>query len=236
MNLILLNDNDFIGADVVDIYDRRSKHILKFYKSQVGDYLTVGLLNGKIGQGKVLSIENKHIKLKIILEISPPAPLPITLILALPRPHTLKKAIHVATSLGIKDIYLINSQKVEKSYWQSSLLKDNKLDNEIILALEQAKDSIPPKIKLRPRFKPFIEDEIPNIIKGSLPIIAHPYTNKNERAKRDQHISLAIGPEGGFTEYEVDKFIQLGFNTFNCGARILRVEFAIPTIVGNLLP
>jgi RsmE family RNA methyltransferase len=44
-----------------------------------------------------------------------------------------------------------------------------------------------------------------------------------------------MGPEGGFTDYEVDKLQQQGFTSFSLGARILRVETAIPIAISQLM-
>jgi RsmE family RNA methyltransferase len=49
-------------------------------------------------------------------------------------------------------------------------------------------------------------------------------------------ISLAIGPEGGFIPYEIDKLNEVGFKTVHLGQRILRVETAIPAFISRLFP
>ena len=46
--------------------------------------------------------------------------------------------------------------------------------------------------------------------------------------------SYFIGPEGGFIEYEIEKLKETGFEAVHLGPRILRVENAVPTILGRL--
>lgn len=46
---------------------------------------------------------------------------------------------------------------------------------------------------------------------------------------------LFIGPEGGFTDYEIDLIESKGFKRVNIGERILRVETAIPFIIGKVI-
>ena len=234
MNLILLHKNDFTSKNVVCLTGRRLEHILLVHNAEIGKSLTVGLLNGNIGKGTITNISNNSIEMNVILDKNPPCPLPLTLILALPRPKTFKKAVHAAISMGVKKIYVIESWKVDKSYWQSPTIRKDKLEQQIILALEQGKDTILPEIIFKRRFKPFAEDDIPDIINDSYPILAHPSAEKQCPYNINKHITLAVGPEGGFTEYEINLLVKQGFNTFSIGKRILRVEFAVPAIISRL--
>jgi 16S rRNA (uracil1498-N3)-methyltransferase len=234
MNLILLQNKDFISEAQVSISGRRAEHVLSVHKAEIGKQLTVGLSNGKMGTGTVTSLNNDKIEMKVILSDNPPTPIPLTLILALPRPKSLKKALHVATTLGVKKIYLIETWKVDKSYWQSPLLQPEEIKKQLILGLEQAKDTILPEVIMKRRFKPFIEDEVPEIIKSSIPFVAHPTDANQCPFNFKKPVTLAIGPEGGFTEYEVNKFMEQGFTPISIGERIQRVEFAIPVIIGKI--
>lgn len=234
MNLILLFEDDFASENKAIISGRRAIHINEVHRASIGKTLNVGLLGGKIGIGTVIDKKDDTIELDTKLSENPPNPLNLKLIVALPRPKSLKKVIHIATTLGIKEIYIIETWKVEKSYWQSPLLKTEKIMNQLILGLEQAKDTVMPKVFLKKRFKPFAEDELPEIIKNTTPFVAHPSCEKNCPYNIKEPITLAIGPEGGFTNYEVTKLKEIGFSQISIGERILRVEFAIPTIIGRI--
>ena len=74
-----------------------------------------------------------------------------------------KRIVQTIATMGVKELYFINSYKVEKSFWQSPWLTEGKLLENIVLGLEQAMDTQLPKIHLRKRFKPFVEDELPGI-------------------------------------------------------------------------
>ncbi len=234
MNLVLIDENYFIGDNLIEIKNRQYTHIKDVLKLKVGDNFIVGKKNGLIGEGEIITFDPDKIQAKIELKGKPPTKLPLTLIIALPRPKTLRKVIHSAITLGVKEIYFIESWKVTKSYWQSPMLEKEYIDNEIILALEQAKDTIPPEIYFKKRFKPFMEDELAEIAKDKKMIIAHPLSENKCPYNLKEDAILAIGPEGGFTEYEVNKFIEIGFEPVNIGERILRVEYAVPNIIGKL--
>ncbi len=235
MNLIILYKNDFITENIVRLTGRRAAHILLVHKAEIGKSLAVGLLNSNMGKGTITNISKNSLEMNVVLSEKSPVSLPLTLIIALPRPKTFKKAIHAAVSMGVKKIYVIESWKVDKSYWQSPVLNKDKLEQQIILALEQGKDTILPEIIFKRKFKPFVEDEIPGIIKDSCPILAHPTASQNCPYNLKKEITLAIGPEGGFTEYEINLLMKQGFNTVSIGERVLRVEFAIPAIITRLI-
>ncbi len=236
MNLILLNHDDFITEDRVRLGGRRLEHIRTVHRAKADTQLRVGLLNGKMGHGLITHIDTDFVELTIALTQPPLEKLPVTLLLALPRPKMLKRVLQSISSLGVKQIYLINSHRVEKSFWSSPLLQSDKLHEQLLLGLEQARDTILPEVHLRKLFKPFVEDELPALCKGTRALVAHPASEQIAALEPDQPTTLAIGPEGGFLPYEVDKLVACGFRSFSLGQRILRVETAVPVLLSKLLP
>ena len=91
-----------------------------------------------------------------------------------------------------------------------------------------------PEVMLRPRFKPFVEDEVPALSSGSRALLAHPYARQPCPRRVQEPVTLAVGPEGGFIAYEVELLEAQGFEAVSLGARILRVEHAIPALLGRL--
>lgn len=235
MNLILLFEDDFIkDRHRVSLRGRRHEHVLNVHRASAGDRLSVGLLNGMIGTGAVTRIDDDALEMDIALVRDPPRPLDVTLILALPRPIVLKRILLSASSMGVKRIVLIHSRRVEKSYWNSPVLDEKKIKEQLILGLEQARDTVMPEVWLRQKFKPFVEDDLPDMIKGTLPLVAHPGTSEPCPSQVNRPVTLAIGPEGGFMPYEVEMLEAAGFRSVNIGERILRVETAVPVLLSKL--
>lgn len=233
MNLILLDREDIHGGKAV-ITGRKLEHILTFIKPSTGDKLRAGILNGTMGEGVVTSITGHEIIMELALNIDPPAPLSLKLILAMPRPKVLNRVIQHAASMGIKEIFIIKTWRVEKSYWSSPLLEPENLRSQMITGLEQGKDTVMPKIEIRKRFRPFVEDELPSIIEGSLALAAHPHAEGICPRNVDSSVTLALGPEGGFIPYEIEALEKAGFKAVSLGSRILRVETALPFLTGRL--
>lgn len=204
------------------------------HRASIGDELTVGVANGRVGRGEVLSIDDDSLELRVTLDSDPPSALPLTLILALPRPKVLNRVIAAATSMGVKRIVLINAWRVEKSYWKSPRLSDSNLRLQSILGLEQARDTVLPRIELQRLFRPFVENELPRVAAGTRALVAHPRANAECPRDVRQAVTLAIGPEGGFIDEELASLQRAGFEAVTIGNRVLRVETAVAALVGRL--
>lgn len=234
MNLLLLKGSDFTSKDQVMLKGRRLHHLLEVHKAESGDTLKAGLVNGKMGSAEILEISPTAAILKTNLTEPPPASLPATLILALPRPKMLRRIFQTIATMGVKKLYLINTWRVEKSYWQTPWLESSAIQEQLILGLEQGCDTTLPEVIIKKRFKPFLEDELPSIIQGSQAFVAHPVDGISCPVGLNTPTTLAVGPEGGFIDYEVNRFIETGFQSISLGSRILRVETAIPVLLSKL--
>jgi 16S rRNA (uracil1498-N3)-methyltransferase len=235
MNLILLFHDDFIdNTDRVRLQGRRFKHVLEVHRASVGDELCVGVLNRQIGTGTIVRLDDSGLEMEVRIERMPPPALPLTLVLALPRPKVLRRVLRSVSSLGVKKIVLLNCSRVEKSFWQSPFLDESIIREQLVLGLEQAKDTVLPEVLLRPLFKPFVEDELPAIIEGTLPLVAHPSVSAVCPRNVDRSVTLAIGPEGGFIPYEIEKMVACGFMPIRVGERILSTETAVPALIARL--
>jgi len=234
MNLVLLEHSDFIDTDRVRLQGRRLTHVLQVHRAAKGDTLRVGLVDGKIGQGVIDQIDATRMEMVVSLNADPPAPLPVRLILALPRPKVLNRTIAAAASMGIREIDLINAWRVEKAYWESPRLSDENLRLQSILGLEQAADTILPAIRLHRLFTPFVREELPKQIGGQVALLANPGAEAEAPRRIRERAVLAIGPEGGFIDREVETFRDVGFTEVSLGSRILRVETALAFLIGRL--
>ena len=234
MNLIIVEKTDFINENTVRLKNRRFEHIKNIHRAEEGEMLKVGELNGKMGTGIILEINNDYVDLELSLTEDPPKASNIQLILAMPRPKVFKRTLMDLTTMGIKKIYLIKTWRVEKSFFNSPNLLEENLRDTMVLGLEQGKDTILPNVEIKYLFKPFIEDEIPEIISDTKAIVAHPIGESECPRNIDESLTLLIGPEGGLIDYEIELLKSQGFEAVTLGDRILRVETAVPYIIGRL--
>jgi len=238
MNLILLRPEDLLSPHAAILRGDRAEHLRTVLKSGPGDAVRVGLLDGKLGSGTVRTDSPDGITLEFVCDQEPPSPLPLHLLCALQRPKTLRKILQFAASAGVKHLTVIECWKVDKSYWTNPLIDHPEaLREELILGLEQGRDTVLPEVTFKRRFKPFVEDELPGLLAGTAGFVAHPEASEPCPAQWSSGpVTLAVGPEGGFTPYEIEKLTAAGMKPVHLGPHILRTEFAIPALLGRLLP
>ena len=236
MNLVLFAEHELITGRVI-LTDRRAEHIRKILGLVSGDTLRVGMINGKMGQGEIFAIDDTSVTIGVRLDREPLPAANVELILALPRPIMLQRIIKQATVLGVRRFHLIRSARVEKSFFHSPVLQSKKMKSLLLQGLEQAMDTRLPEVIIYHRFKPFVEDVAPRL-KGH-GLIAHPgmsatlsevFPGQDEAQK----ILLAIGPEGGWNDFELDCFFEQGFSGFSMGSRILHVDTAVVALLAQL--
>lgn len=236
MNVILFPPEEATTPDEFYIRDaRRLRHLRDVYRAQPQDSFSVGLLGGRLGKATLQSLDTDHARLTVdALDTPPPPALPVHLVLALPRPRMLARSLEHITALGVKQITLLHTRRVEKSYWQSPELDSDKIHQHLLLGLEQAKDTVLPKVTLRKGFRPFVEDELPGLLDNRRGLLAHPgMPDACPRGIEDDTL-LLIGPEGGFIEWEVERMVAAGCKGIHLGPRILRVETAVTALLARL--
>lgn len=235
MNLVLLEAADFIAPASVRLTGRRLRHVREVHRAVAGDILRVGRIDGPIGNGEIRSLDDDALEMSVTFDGDPPPPAPVRLLLALPRPKALRRVLQYLAAAGVKEIVLLNAWRVEKSYWDSPMLADAALREQLLLGLEQGGDTRLPRIVEQRRFKPFVEDELPALLADSRGLVAHPAAADPCPRAVAGHITLAIGPEGGFIPYEVEALQRAGCQPVSLGPRPLRVEHAVPALLGRLL-
>lgn len=233
MNIILVQAEEIQG-NCVHLSDHRAEHIVKVLRADVGARVKVGCIDGALGEGYIVSLKKKypfHVELKVDLAKAPRPKPYLDLILALPRPIMLKRILSQVTALGVGTIHLVNAKRVEKSFWGASILDPQEYRVHLLQGLEQAVDSRVPTVEIHEKFKPFVEDYLPGIVpEYDSAICAHPTGNmklSEAITGGEGRVMLAIGPEGGWIDYEVEKFQEQQFACCTIGDRILKVDTAV---------
>lgn len=234
MNLLLFSAGDRLDARRIAVTDRRLQHLLQVLRAAVGDRVRVGELGGDMGHGVILQLDKSRAVLAIELDQPAPQKLPLQLVLALPRPKMLRRILRSVAELGVQQLHLINSYRVEKSYWQTPALSAASLHEYLLQGLQQSRDTVAPQVLCHKRFKPFVEDQLPDMTAGKRALLAHPGEHPDCPRGPDGETLLVIGPEGGFIPYEVALLEEAGCTAVSLGPRILRVENAVTSLLGRL--
>jgi len=196
--------------------------------------MRVGEVGGNTGFAKVVSSTNNEVILKIEQLQQPPLKsLNLSIVLALPRPQMLKRILQAASIFAVDNVYLVSANRVEKSYFHSPVLADSSIREFLLLGLEQGGHTRLPNVKVYPRFN--LKKELPDLINNfSNRFVAHPssaktfleYYNEVSVVNSPQAL-VAIGPEGGWIDDEIQEYELQGFKPLLLGKSILSVEVAV---------
>ena len=235
MNLLLLVPGDILDDGTALLTGRRHEHAREVLRVLAGETLRVGVRGGTCGIADVVSEGTEGLRLRLMLDADPPPRAGVSIVLAIPRPKALRRVIPAVASLGVDRVVLVNAARVEKSYFDSKVLDPAYLDGLIDLGLEQARDTCPPRIEMRERFRPFVEDELDEWAGASVRLLPHPAARAAvPRVESNRPVTLAIGPDGGWVPFEVELLERCGFAPVSLGPRILRVEVAVSYLLGRI--
>jgi RsmE family RNA methyltransferase len=236
VNLLLLSPSELRPDGTARLEGRRAAHAAAVLAVAPGDRIQAGVVGGNLGEAEVIASSPSELVLRPTLDRPPPPPSPVDLLLALPRPKILRRTLQAAASMGVKRIVLAGSYRVERSYFGTPLLDPERMRTELLLGLEQGRDTVLPAVEVRRLFKPFVEDELAALLPAPSRLLAHPVGARPLDALLPDapRATLAIGPEGGFTTYEAGLLQERGFAAFSLGPRVLRVDAAVPFAVGQV--
>lgn len=245
MNRLIVLQDELIAENKACLSGARLERVLENHDLKPGLTIAAALLGGKRGRATVAQLSKEKLTLELNLSETPLPRTRIEIIVAVPRPQTVKKVLQTAAAAGLEKVHFIRSEKIVKSYLQSKTLEEQNIQLEVIKGLEQSGDSLAPEVKIHRFFKPFIREYLPsrlaeNSLQNSLRLIADTRAEDQLGTEAVQGCSLtstafvAIGPERGWNPYEVEQFLKLGFHSFNLGERVFRVETALAYLLGQL--
>ena len=204
-NEIIVNEND-------------SRHIIKSFRRDIGDTLNFTNGNGLLAECKIIE-KGKKIKVKI-LKISKNKPNKVSIHVAispLKNPSRFEWFVEKATEIGIKEITPIITKYSEKKK-----VNHERLERISISSLKQSNQLFKPKINSTEKFSDFIKNNSDQKIMANLKtknILAKESINSNQ-------ICLVIGPEGGFSDDEIQEAKNNKITEISFGENRLRSETA----------
>ena len=200
--------------------------------------LKTGEVNGLIGTSEIVAIDGGRITVRTAHTTASLQPW-VDLVLAPPRPRVMKRLLSQLATLGVGRIVLVGAKKVEKDFWGATLLREENYRPLLIDGLMQAGTSILPTLSTVRNFRRWVRDELDAAFPTANRVVAHPYDGAavpREAQAAQERLLLAVGPEGGWTDEEVELLEAKGFRRQSLGPRILRTDTALIALLARFLP
>ncbi len=228
MNLILLEPSEVDGNGNVTVSGPRAAHLRTVLRAESGRTVRVGLVDGPLGTGTVGAIDEDGVALSCVFEAHVPPRPTVDLLLALPRPKVMRRLWAQLAALGVGRIILTNAERVERHYFDTHLLTVGQYRPLLAEGLQQARDTRLPIVSIHRQFKVLIEDHLDGMCAGMTRVMADPgaSTPIAAAARHGRRLVIAVGPEGGWNDYERTLLAAHGFEAVGMGRRTLRSDTA----------
>ncbi|HWN71674.1 MAG TPA: RsmE family RNA methyltransferase [Haliangium sp.] len=241
MNLILFDAAELDEQSRLILDDRRGHHVCRVLRAAPGHRVRVGMVRGALGVGEVIAIDGERVELAVTLGDAMPARPRVDLILAVPRPKALPRLIQAAATMGVGRIDLVNAWRVDKSYLDAHQVEPASLAHHARLGCEQGTSTWVPEVTVHRLLMPFLEEIAARrhaAAHADIALIAHPRAAVPLEAAvppgSQGQVALAVGPEGGWIEREIESFVELGFVAVTCMDSVLRVDTAVAALLAQL--
>ncbi len=204
-----------------------AEHLVRVLRVEPGERYEISD-NAGVHLAEVQSARKSLVSFKILEPIAPrELALKLTLAVALFKFDRFEWLIEKATELGVSSVCPVESVRSEKGLFQASAKRLSRWQRIALEASQQSRRDHLPVIQPALRFKQALqlaastrlmldEDEAATPILNSLP---------GNRSPQDE-VALLLGPEGGWTEEELQQIIAAGWQPCSLGSTILRAETA----------
>ncbi len=235
MNRILFEPGEEEDGAVALSGDR-ARHVSAVLRAREGDRLRLGRVGGpRYDEARVLSVAPDACRVALGPPSPPPPRAPVDLLLAVPRPKCLRRLWPQIAALGPRRVLLTPAEKVERDYWGSTFLRPEVYRPLLLEGLAQAGDTILPEVRVLRRLRPLVEDELPLLYPEGARLLAHPAPGAPDAAAAfaaaPAPALVAVGPEGGWSEFELGLFASRGFRPISLGPRVLRTDTAVVALL-----
>ena len=236
MNLILLESDEIDADGAAVLSGNRARHVRETLKTVPGDEIRIGVVDGPLGTATIVE-DGPTIRLQCRFNPDTP-PIPrVDLLLAMPRPKVMNRLWPVLAALGVGRVIISNAWKTERNYFDTHVLEPAHIRQGLIEGLQQARDTRLPQVSIHRQFKKLVEDELDVFGPYAARLVAHPGAAGFPLAQlaelpRAGRILLAVGPEGGWTSYELTLLAAHDFAAVSWGERTLRTDTACTVLLG----
>jgi 16S rRNA (uracil1498-N3)-methyltransferase len=233
---------DEVSGDRATLVGEHANHLLRVLRARVGQEFDIAT-GQTVRRGRIKSIANDRVEFELGEELYDEKSAEITLLLAIFKFDRMEWAIEKCTELGVARIVPVIARRTDSHLAAASAKRVERWQRIVRQAAEQSRRPAPPEVAV-----PIKLSEVLNI-QAALRIVlseSEEQTLLRDVVKPDTRglenegngIALALGPEGGWSEDEVQSFREAGWISASLGNSILRAEtaaIAATAIVASVL-
>jgi 16S rRNA (uracil1498-N3)-methyltransferase len=214
---------DRVEGDRALLLGPNANHLFRVLRVKVGQEFDVAA-DGVLHSAKVVFASHDQVEFELGPEVESAALPQITVYLSIFKFDRLEWALEKVTELGVSHIVPMIAQRTEEHLAKAAVKRVERWRKIAREASQQARRIVPPQIAEPLAFKKAIEKE-----QGSrivLSEIEEQVSLKAALSDCEPPLALAFGPEGGWSDMELELFNASGWKPASLGHTILRAETA----------
>ena len=216
---------DEVLGDRAALLGAHADHLVKVLRARVGQEFDITTANA-VRRGRISSVRNERVEFDLAEEVPATPMVEITLVLAIFKFDRMEWAIEKCTELGVARIVPVIARRTDSHLAIASAKRVERWRRLARQASEQSRRTAPPEIALPAKLAAIVEMPFPLRIVLSESETQALLRDVVQGDPTDGRLTLAIGPEGGWTEDELHSFHQAGWISASLGNTILRAETA----------
>jgi 16S rRNA (uracil1498-N3)-methyltransferase len=200
-------------------------HLVRVLRARVGQDFDIAA-GGVVRRGRIDVVGDGRVEFDLGEEISRARVTEITLVLAVFKFDRMEWAIEKCTELGVSRVVPVIARRTDSHLAAASAKRAERWQRIARQAAEQSRRDAPPEIAV-----PVKLAEALNLTGGLRVVLAESEEQSLlldilKQKNAADGIAMAVGPEGGWTESELQSFQNSGWISASLGSTILRAETA----------
>jgi 16S rRNA (uracil1498-N3)-methyltransferase len=189
----------------------------------------------RVWLGRVASVARDRVEFALVEELpARRSAVDVTLLLAVVKFDAFEWAIEKATELGVNTIVPLAAARSEKALLAAAARRAERWKKILVEASQQSRRVNLPVLQLLSR----TEQAFAQCKEGLKLLLSEnqdaPCMRTVLEGQKSSRAIIAIGPEGGWTDKELELATQSGFNQVSLGRLILRTETSVIAALANL--
>jgi 16S rRNA (uracil1498-N3)-methyltransferase len=216
---------DEISGNAAALVGKHAEHLSRVLRAYLGQDFDIST-GSSVRRGRITSMSDARVEFELAEEVSTGNLPEITLVLAVFKFDRMEWTIEKCTELGVTRIVPVIARRTDSHLAAASVKRIERWQRIARQAAEQSRRTAPPEIDAPVKFAEALN--IPAVLRIVLA------ESEEQTLLRDvvkpnalgDGIVLAVGPEGGWTDGELELFRQAGWISASLGRTILRAETA----------
>jgi 16S rRNA (uracil1498-N3)-methyltransferase len=221
---------DEVSADRAALVGEHAEHLVRVLRARVGQEFEIAT-GETVRRGRIVSLSADRVDFDLAEEIPVAGAVQIILFLSIFKFDRMEWAIEKCTELGVAQIIPVIAQRTDSHLAVAAKKRVERWQRIALQASEQSRRANPPEIA-DPRKLADALSLPETLVSVPLKIVLSESENETllrdivQTSVADGGILLAVGPEGGWTDDELESFQQAGWISSSLGNTILRAETA----------